>query len=323
MTRMPSTPPTDTVQPCEPPTPASLAPTNGGATSRRPPRKHYRDVLSGLTWQRIDFVHLVPQDVAGWPGFAGLLLRSALGRALLETDASAAQALYSGATSLPWSLRPPALMEPGWLPGGTALGWSVSLFGPAAALAPAVVAAAGRLRLHTSAASDPPAAPHLVDCRQYASSALDVFAAEHNPASTMGARQPFVLRLQTPLDLKPPPGLASYGPDLVPTLPRLLRAVTAAIHAITGDTVDVPMAESPALRETRSTAPLAAGVHPFSISKARSGQYMRCEGIVGELVFAGPEADAMAPWFALARQLHLGRRRHYGFGIVSWDRAAD
>ncbi len=291
------------------------------ASSRRLPRRHYRDVLSGLTWQRIDFVHLVPHDVAGWPGFAGLLLRSALGRALIETDACAAQALYSGATSLPWSLRPPALVEPGWLPGGTALGWSVSLFGPAADLAPAVVAAAGRLRLYTSAAADPPAAPRLVDCRQCASSALDVFAAGHNPASTVGARQPFVLRLQTPLDLKPPPGLASYGPDLVPTLPRLLRAVTAAVHAITGETVDVPRDESPAIRETRSTAPVAAHVHPFSISKTRSGQRMRCKGIVGELVFAGPEADAMAPWFALARHLHLGRRRHYGFGIVTCTRA--
>jgi hypothetical protein len=299
------------------------------------PSPPLRSALAATEWLRLEFTHQALGDVELQP-FKGDLWRSVFCMCLKDEDGPAFEALYTRAGAAhghrvhTWSLQPPLVNET-WIPAGALLTSAVTLFGPSMLHAPACVKAMAAFENCGIGYGGQRVAMRLVDvCARRLDervnfdaapncvSALEVFNAA---LDELHGRPPcgIELRLLTPMELIQNNVQVNAAPPFALLLRRVVgQIVAAAPHGLPDGLF--ASGEKYAWMEwadgvqTAFSATDDAG--PGTGSSSRQDRSYSIQGQAGAVLYRSPASLAL-PWLRLAEWLQVGKKVHYGCGVVA------
>jgi len=289
------------------------------------------DSLRGLTLMRLHFAFRAESPLR-LEGYTGSTWHGALGYALGEVSPEAFDCLYrAGAADdapRPYALLPHACAAE-IAPGGW-LGFSLTLVGPATALAHAVMAGAehmgargiGRQRARLVLAG--------VGCEDADGGVAQVLGsagvAQFQALQTVGAHELGAgwaemparrarLQFTTRLRMKHVNGVLDTAPPLRVLLQRLVERVSV-LKALYGDGEPLPgddVRDLLARADSISIEGNGLQWRDWERTSGRTKQQMPWGGLVGEVVYRG-EIGSLLPWLALGEWLHVGAKSTFGLG---------
>lgn len=289
------------------------------------------DSHNGLSLLRLHFAMRADAPL-NLLGYAGSTWHGALGHALSEVSPEAFDCLYRAGAGddapRPFALLPHAsastVAPESWF------GFSLTLAGPAAALAGEVMAGVKhmgerglgnqRVRLVLAGVgcegADGAVAPVIGPAGVMQAHALAPVGLADlcGVWSDLPARRA-VLRFDTRLRMKAGNGLMETAPPLRLLLQRLLERVSALMtlygggEPLPGDTVRELLRQADAAELERHDLRW----QEWERRSGRSGQRMPWGGLVGEVAYRG-DLGPLLPWLALGEWLHVGAKSTFGLG---------
>lgn len=298
------------------------------------PSSDLRQALAATKFLCLEFVHVALCD-ADLPVFKGDLWRSVFGMSLRASSSQAYEAVFRdhdlpmGRPPARWALQAP-LQQQRRINQGTSLRSKVTLFGSAIEYAQDFVEAmhafgqlgvgrqGKRLTLQLeSVKSITLAGPQPPDSALAPVSALDVFNAALAEAACLAPLTPLQLAFLSPIELKSDNRQVVGAPAFDVLMRRISSRLVSICPRLDGGLFargeehawHVWSAGIPMLKD--ATVPAGPGRH-YSATQGREHPLL---GTGGWVDYAAPACAAL-PWLRLAEWMQLGKKTHYGFGVV-------
>jgi len=298
------------------------------------PSSDLRRALAATKLLCLEFVHVAPCD-ANLPAFKGDLWRSVLGMSLHAASPEAYEAVFRdhdlppGRPPARWALQAPLLQQVR-VNQGDSLRSKVTLFGPAVDFAPDFVKAmeafkqwgvgrqGQRLALQLqSVQAITPAGYQPLDSASATVCALDVFDAGLADAAALGPRAPLQVAFLSPIELKIDNRQVRGAPTFDVLMRRIFSRVVSVAPTLDGGLFargeDLAWHNWSSGIATLKDATVAAG--PGRHYSATQGREHPLLGTGGVVEYAPPACLAL-PWLRLAEWMQLGKKTHYGFGVL-------
>ena len=298
------------------------------------PSSDLRRALAATKLLCLEFVHVAPCD-ANLPAFKGDLWRSVLGMGLRDSSPRAYDAVFRdhnlppGRRPARWALQAP-LQQQRRVIQGSSLRSKITLFGPAIDFAQDFVKAMAafeqsgvgrqgqRLALQLqSVQAMTPAGPQPLDSPSATVCALDVFDAARADVVAHGPTSSLRVAFLSPIELKSDNQQVRGAPTFEVLMRRIFSRVVAVAPTLDGGLFargeDLAWHNWSAGIAMLNDATVTAG--PGRHYSATQGREHPLMGTGGVVEYAAPACKAL-PWLRLAEWMQLGKKTHYGFGVV-------